>query len=304
VLVSFFPVVLVDEQEEEDEDFRLIQAQLQFLEARPAPWRRDHYSWGDYPIDEFLSLPKVGVSRISAVRVLRGDVGRCWNGVKKSISVLLVDDHAVVRQGLRALLAAEDDIEVVGEAANGREAVRLAKQTSPELILMDVAMPLLNGFEATRQILKAIPATKVLVLSSYRDDDYVQRMLQAGAGGYLLKETAATDLLRAIRQVHQGKRFFSPSIARRFGEGIGSGAAPRPPTAPAREPTPREAEVVQLIAEGLSNKQIAAELRVSIKTVEKHRQGVMDKLNIHDIAGLTRYAMAKGLVEPRHSLDL
>jgi len=215
----------------------------------------------------------------------------------RKISVLLVDDHTVVRQGLRALLAAEEDMEVRGEAENGRQAVVLAKKLLPDVIVMDVAMPLLNGLEATRQIMKALPNAKVLVLTSYGDDDCVAQMMDAGAAGYLIKQTAANDLLKAIREVHRGNAFFSPAIARRLRdqcrEAFTTGQSPRRAT----ELTSREGEVLQLIAEGFSNKQIAAELSISIKTVEKHRQQVMNKLNIHDVAGLTRYAISKGMIE-------
>jgi DNA-binding NarL/FixJ family response regulator len=162
---------------------------------------------------------------------------------------------------------------------------------------MDVAMPLLNGLEATRQIMKALPNAKVLVLTSYGDDDCVAQMMDAGAAGYLIKQTAANDLLKAIREVHRGNAFFSPAIARRLRdqcrEAFTTGQSPRRAT----ELTSREGEVLQLIAEGFSNKQIAAELSISIKTVEKHRQQVMNKLNIHDVAGLTRYAISKGMIE-------
>ena len=215
----------------------------------------------------------------------------------KKIMVLLVDDHAVVRQGLRVLLEAEGDIAVAGEADNGREAVILAKKTLPDVVLMDLAMPGLNGLEATRQIIRNVPSTKVLVLSSYGEDHHVSQLMEAGATGYLLKQTAAEDLLKAIREVKGGNEFFSPGIAKRLrqqdrvpggrGEALSRGA----------KLTSRETEVLQLVAEGLANKQIAGELSISIKTVEKHRQQAMNKLNIHDIAGLTRYAIAKGWVE-------
>jgi len=213
------------------------------------------------------------------------------------VEVLLVDDHAVVRQGLRALLEAEGDIAVVGEAEDGREAVALAKKTLPDVVLMDVAMPGLNGLEATRQIVRNVPSAKVLVLTSYGNDDYVAQMLQAGAVGYLVKQTAAADLLKAVRRVRTGQTYFSPTISARLRRG---GHEPSTPQKPARQGpslTSREAEVLQLIAEGFANKQIAAELSISIKTVEKHRQQAMNKLNIHDVASLTRYAIAKGWVE-------
>jgi DNA-binding NarL/FixJ family response regulator len=217
--------------------------------------------------------------------------------IMQKIRVLLADDHTVVRQGLRALLAAEEDIEIVGEAENGRQAIQLVKKVLPDVAVIDVAMPVLNGLEATRQILHHHPSTKVLILSSYSDDEYVQQLTEAGAAGYLVKQTAANDLLKAIREANRGNAFFSPSIAKRLRdqcrEAFTTGQSPKK----AGELTSREAEVLQLIAEGFSNKQIAAELCISIKTVEKHRQQVMNKLNIHDVAGLTRYAISKGMVE-------
>jgi DNA-binding NarL/FixJ family response regulator len=217
----------------------------------------------------------------------------------RKINVLLVDDHTVVRQGLRALLAAEEDMEVIGEAENGRQAVALAKKNPPpDVVVMDVAMPLLNGLEATRQILKSVPEARVLVLTSYGDDECVQQLMHAGASGYLIKQTAANDLLRAIREVRRGNAFFSPAIAKRLRDQcrdvFSNGSSANKKTS---DLTSREAEVLQLIAEGFSNKQIASELAISIKTVEKHRQQVMNKLNIHDVAGLTRYAISRGLIE-------
>jgi DNA-binding NarL/FixJ family response regulator len=215
----------------------------------------------------------------------------------KKITVLLADDHTVVRQGLRALLKAEEDIEVIGEAENGRQAVNLVRKTPPDVVLMDVAMPMMNGLEATRQILKGSPGTKVLVLTSYGDDDCVEQLMRAGAAGYLIKQTAANDLLKAIREVQRGNAFFSPSIAKRLRDQCRQAFSNGQPVKRSGDLTSRELEVLQLIAEGFSNKQIAAELSISIKTVEKHRQQVMNKLNIHDVAGLTRYAISKGLVE-------
>jgi DNA-binding NarL/FixJ family response regulator len=216
----------------------------------------------------------------------------------KKISVLLADDHTVVRQGLRALLTAEEDIEVIGEAENGRQAVMLAKKNPPDVVVMDVAMPLLNGLEATKQILRNVPETKVLVLTSYGNDECVEQLMRAGATGYLIKQTAANDLLKAIREVHRGNAYFSPTIAKRLRDQcrqVFSSAGQ--PVRKDNGLTSREAEVLQLIAEGFSNKQIAGELTISIKTVEKHRQQVMNKLNIHDVAGLTRHAIANGLIE-------
>lgn len=215
-----------------------------------------------------------------------------------NITVLLVDDHTIVRQGLRALLLSEGDISIVAEAQTGREAVEMASQHNPRVVIMDLAMPRLNGAEATRQILKTVPSTKVIVLSTYGDDEHVQQALSAGAAAYLLKQTAAEDVVQAIREVLNGNAYFSPAIAKRLREQTcqekGDGQQQKLPDV---ELTQREAEVLQLIAEGYANKQIAAELNLSVKTVEKHRQQVMQKLGIHNIAGLVRHAAAKGIIE-------
>ncbi|HXF09847.1 MAG TPA: response regulator transcription factor [Desulfuromonadaceae bacterium] len=216
----------------------------------------------------------------------------------EKIRVLLADDHTVVRQGLKALLEAEMDIAVIGEANTGREAVQLTKKLLPEVVVMDIAMPNLNGLEATRQIAKEVPNTKLLVLSSYNDDEYVHQVTEAGAMGYLLKQTAATDLIKAVREARKGNAFFSPAISRRLVERYREAFLNGVPVKKRNDLlTSRESEVLQLIAEGKPNKQIAAELCISIKTVEKHRQQVMNKLHIHDVAGLTRYAISKGIVE-------
>jgi len=216
----------------------------------------------------------------------------------KRITILLAEDHMIVREGLRKLLEVESDIEVVGEAQDGRQAIAMVKKLRPAVVLMDIAMPLLNGLEATRQVLKAVPATKVLILSAHSDDAYVKNATESGAVGFLLKQTSAHDVCRAIREVQKGKTFFSPSISRRLDR--------LNPQSPDRKGllkkkvaklTSREVEVLQLIAEGAANKQTAAELGISIKTVEKHRDHLMQKLNIHDTAGLTRYAIAAGIIE-------
>ena len=215
----------------------------------------------------------------------------------QKITVLLADDHTVVRQGLRALLEAEEDITVVGEAENGRQAVQMAKRLQPEVVVMDIAMPQLNGLEATRQITKESPKSHVLILSSYSDDEYVQQLTDAGASGYLVKQTAANDLVTAIREAKKGNAFFSPAISKRLLEHYRSSIHRPSDQKKPTKLTPRELEVLQLVAEGYANKQIAAELFISVKTVEKHRQQLMHKLDIHDIAGLTRYAIAKGIIE-------
>lgn len=214
----------------------------------------------------------------------------------KPITVLLADDHTIMREGLRALLELETDITVVGEARHGREAVELAKKYQPDVIVMDIAMPQLNGFVATQQVLEMLPATKVLILSAYSDDPYIHRVLAVGAVGFLVKQSSAQCLSRAIRSVVHGHTFFSPSISKRIQDQYRHGNKLRGAKA-AGVLTARELEVVQLIAEGSTNKQIGAELGISVKTVEKHRQRLMDKLSIHDTAGLTRYAIAQGIIE-------
>ncbi len=214
------------------------------------------------------------------------------------ITVLLADDHTVVRQGLRALLQNEEDIEIVGEAETGREAVQLTRSLKPEVVLMDIAMPRLNGLEAARQIRREAPSSRVLILSSYSDDEYLQQLTEFGVAGYVLKQAAVTDVVTAIREIKRGNAFFSPTIAKRLVEHyLEIHVRGVPVKKRADVLTSREAEVLQLIAEGHCNKQIAADLGISIKTVERHRQSLMNKLNIHDVAGLTRYAISKGIIE-------
>jgi DNA-binding NarL/FixJ family response regulator len=216
----------------------------------------------------------------------------------KRITVLLAEDHEIVRQGLRKLLEAEGDIEITGEATNGREAVALTKKLRPAVVVMDIAMPLLNGLEATRQIRLAVPATKVLILSAHSDDAYVEQVVALGAAGYLIKQTSADFLARAIREVEMGNTYYSPAIAERLRDHY----QPSPDrTGMVKRKgeflSSREMEVLQLIAEGQANKQVADELHLSIKTVEKHRQCLMQKLSIHNTAGLTRHAIAAGVIE-------
>ena len=216
----------------------------------------------------------------------------------KKITVLLADDHNVVCEGIQALLQAESDIEVVGQAATGLEAVEMACRLHPDVVVMDVAMPLLNGVEATRQILENVPGTRILALSAYSNPACVEQVLEHGAIGYLIKKSSIHILPAAIRQVHKGVRFFDPSID--------VSTIPDPSKKKARNLlhdtrcaalSTRETQVLLLIAQGLYNKQVAAELGISAKTSEKHRYSLMEKLNIHDTAGLTQYAIASGLTE-------
>ena len=216
----------------------------------------------------------------------------------KRISVLLAEDHMIVREGFRKMLELEDDFEIVAEAQDGRQAVALVKKFHPDVVLMDIAMPLLNGLEATRQILKDYPAAKVLMLSAHSDDAYVKNATDSGAMGFLLKQTSAHEVCRAIREVQKGNTFFSPAISRRQDR-----LNPKSPNRAGKiknkivEMTSREMEVLQLIAEGKANKETASELGIGIKTVEKHREHLMQKLDIHDTAGLTRYAISAGIIE-------
>ena len=223
----------------------------------------------------------------------------------KRITVLLAEDHMVVREGFRKMLELESDLEVVGEAQDGRRAVAMIKKLRPDVVLMDIAMPLLNGLEATRQVLKALPTTKVLILSAHSDDAYVQNATESGAVGFLLKQTSAHDVCRAIREVHKGKTFFSPSISKRLDRlNAQSPDRKRMLNKKVAQLTSREMEVLQLIAEGKANKQIAGDLAISIKTVEKHRNHLMHKLDIHATAGLTRYAIAAGIIESSVQLTI
>ena len=223
----------------------------------------------------------------------------------KRISVLLADDHQVVREGFRSLLSHEPDIEVVGEAANGREAVHLTRMLRPAVVVMDIAMPMLNGLEATRQICKAFPATRVLILSAHNDEVYVDQAHDLGAAGFLLKQASAHVLASAIRTVNQGNTYFAPELSGQI-QDRSSKSAPRTGSIENHSfrLSSREMEVLQLVAEGMSNKKVAAKLGVSFKTVDKHRQRLMGKLDIHDIAGLTRYAMAKGIIASNGHLDV
>ncbi len=213
----------------------------------------------------------------------------------KCISVLLVEDHTIVREGFRRLLATDPDLQIIGEAGNGREAVVLAQRLRPDVVLMDIAMPLLNGLEATRQLLKALPKTRVIMLSAHNDEAYIAGAKAAGASGFLLKQSSAHEVGRVIHEIHQGGAFLHPQVSGRSGIPASESQSLRKNKA--NSLTPREMEVLQLIAEGKANKGVAAELGIGIKTVEKHREHLMRKLDIHDTAGLTRYAIGAGVIE-------
>ncbi|MGZ4961173.1 MAG: response regulator [Limisphaerales bacterium] len=216
----------------------------------------------------------------------------------KKIRVLLAEDHTVVREGFHRMLELEDDLQVIGEAKTGREAVAQFKKLQPDIVLMDIAMPLLNGLEAARQIIVAAPNARVVMLSAHSDDAYVDEATAAGARGFLLKQTSSQLVVEAIREVMQGKSFFSNEISKRM-TGRDVQETPKTGSRKSRHATltSRELEVLQLIAEGKANKQTADELGIGIKTVEKHREHLMSKLDIHDTAGLTRYAISAGIIE-------
>jgi len=217
---------------------------------------------------------------------------------KPTITVLLAEDHMIVREGLLKLLETDKRIVVVGQAATGRQAVEMTLDLKPDVVIMDIAMPQLNGVEATRQILQTSPETRILILSAHSDDVYVERLMELGASGYLIKQSSAHHLCEAIVEVQKGNSFFSPTIKKivsRQQEKIldRQGRVQDKNTSL----TAREMEVLQLVAEGSANKQIAALLGISIKTVEKHRDHLMQKLDIHETAGLTRYAIEAGIIE-------
>ena len=211
-----------------------------------------------------------------------------------SIKVLLADDHTIMRAGLRSLLDKEPDMEVVGEADNGRMTVQLARELFPDVVIMDISMPDLNGVEASRQIVSEVPGVKVVALSMHSDEQFVAEMLDSGASGYLLKDCALEELCRAIRVVVANKSYLSPGIANIVVQTCRRELSRAEP-AGSRVLTPREREVLQLVAEGKSSKKIASLFHVSIKTVEAHRHKIMDKLNIRSVAELTKYAIRKGI---------
>ena len=213
----------------------------------------------------------------------------------KRIRILLADDHAVVRQGFKMILSAQPDMEIVGEAGNGREAVALAEELKPDVVVMDVAMPELNGIEATRRLAESVPHARVVALSMHKDSVYVREILRAGARGYLLKDSVAGDLVSAVRAVAQGEGYLSPAVSDAVLDDYR-----RHVTNPIDLLTSREREVLQMLAEGKTNKEIATVLNLSVYTVEAHRGRIMEKLNMHSINELVRFALRNGLIDWRH----
>ena len=213
----------------------------------------------------------------------------------QKIRVLVVDDHTIVRDGICALLALAGDIEVVGEAANGNEALEMAKELKPDVVLMDIAMPIMGGLEATRRICKEFPRTRVLVLTQYDDKEYVFPVIEAGASGFISKAAASSELASGIRSIYHGDSFLSPSVTRLLVEDYrhGGGRAGRDPY---EQLTDRERDVLKLVAEGYTTQQIANMLVISPKTAEGHRTNLMAKLGIHNTAELVKYAIRKGII--------
>lgn len=211
----------------------------------------------------------------------------------RPIRVLLAEDHTLVRAGIRSLIDRMENLEVVGEASDGREAVRLARQREPELVLMDIAMAGLNGLEATRRIRANTPGVRVLILSMHANEQYVHQAVKAGASGYLLKDAATEELDLAVQAVMRGQTYFSPEVSRHLVQDYLEQNGER---SPLERLTPRQREILQLIAEGRSTREIADWLHLSVKTVETHRMQLMERLDIHDVPGLVRFAIRSGLI--------
>jgi DNA-binding NarL/FixJ family response regulator len=214
------------------------------------------------------------------------------------IRVLVADDHTIVRKGLCALLNSEPNIEIIGEAADGREAVERIDKLKPDVVLMDISMPSLNGLEATRQIRRRHPGVRILILTMHTNEEYIFEILQAGASGYVLKKSAPSDLVSAIHAVYQGGAFLSPPVSKKVIEKLKERTVGN--ETKKVKLTEREREVLQLIAEGCTSNEIAERLFISVKTVENHRSHLMKKLDIHHAAGLTQYAIQKRIIDPEY----
>jgi two-component system response regulator NreC len=214
----------------------------------------------------------------------------------RKIRILLADDHKLMRSGLRVLLEQQSDLAVVGEASDGREAVALVASQKPDVLVMDIGMPHLNGIEAASQITQSHPAISIVMLSMHSDESYVLRALKAGAKGYLLKDSAEADLIRAVHSVAEGKSFFSPAVSKVLLDDYVRKLKRSGTEDPYDLLTPREREVLQLVAEGKSNKEVAQLLNLSVYTVETHRSNIMEKLNLHGVPELILYAVRKGII--------
>lgn len=210
--------------------------------------------------------------------------------------IVIAEDHTILREGLKSLLSSSPDLDIVGEAADGREAIRRCLELKPDLLLLDLSMPRLGGIEAIGEVRRQVPVTKILVLTVHKTEEYVLASLRAGATGYVLKDATHQELLAAIRTVLAGKRYLSPDIADKVIDGYLMGRKTEATSSPWERLTPREREVLKLVAEGSKNREIADFLCISMKTVEKHRDSLMKKLDLHSIAALTAYAIEKGLV--------
>ena len=217
--------------------------------------------------------------------------------MKEKVRIVLAEDHTILREGLRALLTADPDFEIIGEAADGREAVRFVEKQIPDLILMDLSMPRMTGMDAIREIKKRYPQTKIIALTVHKTEEYLRTTLHAGADGYVLKDATRDELMMAIQSVLKGKTYLSPGVSGRVIEGYLEGKESQMPPSTLGLLSQREREVLKLIAEGYKNKEIATDLCISLKTVEKHRANLMKELDLHNAAALTAYAIEQGLVE-------
>ena len=215
----------------------------------------------------------------------------------KNVRIVLAEDHTILREGLRALLSADAKFEIVGEAADGRQAVRAVEKLGPDLVMMDLSMPRMTGMDAIREIKKRYPETKIIALTVHKTEEYLRTTLQVGANAYVLKDATRDELLMAIENVLKGQTYLSPGVSEKVIEGYLEGKESRLPSSTLGLLSPREREILKLIAEGYKNKEIAVDLCISLKTVEKHRANLMKKLDLHNAAALTAYAIEQGLVE-------
>jgi DNA-binding NarL/FixJ family response regulator len=213
------------------------------------------------------------------------------------INIFIADDHNLVRQGIVAILKNQGIFTIVGEASDGAQAVRMVKELKPDIILMDISMPLLNGLEATYQIKRDMPEAKILILTQYENEEYIMQIIKAGASGYVLKSSVSDDLVSGILALEKGGRFFSPSISKLILDGYINKIKGQETKKESPELTHREREVMQLLAEGETNQKVAEKLYISVRTVEFHRANIMHKLNLHDMAGLVKYALQKGIIQ-------